>query len=154
MTLSRRSFLGLAAAFLTPLDLRRIEDKSRDQRGTWRLLAPLVYRSKVAGITITAPKGFVTDLASVPRLPFAYLLTGGIGHAAAVVHDALYTTHVTTRKTADEVFYEALLVLGIPKWQAWLMYAGVRVGGRSSWKAAGPQQTVLPHTQITGYEAP
>lgn len=119
--------------FLTPLRLERIEDKSKDGRGTWLLLDPLVYESDLGGIIVEAPRGFVTDLASVPRIPFAYLLTGGIGHAAAVVHDCLYTTHATTREMADDIFYEALLVLEVPGWQAWLMWAGVRVGGGGSW---------------------
>lgn len=135
--------------FITPLRLERLEDSSRDGRGTWLLIDPLVYESDKAGIIITVPKGFVTDLASVPRLPFAYLLTGGIGHAAAVVHDALYTTHQVTREMADDVFYEALLLLGIPKPQAWLMWAGVRVGGGGSWEAPGPDQTVKPVAELT-----
>lgn len=135
--------------FLTPLDARRIEDTSHDGRGTWQLLAPLVYQSDVAGITVTAPTGFVTDLASVPRLPFAYLLTGGVGHAAAVIHDALYITHVTTRETADNVFYEALLVLGIPRWQASLMWFGVRIGGWIGWKRLGQDQDVEPFAEFT-----
>jgi hypothetical protein len=135
--------------FLTPLDARRIEDISHDGRGTWMLLAPLVYESDLAGIRIEAPAGFVTDLASVPRLPFTYLLTGGIGHAAAVIHDCLYSTHTTTREMADDVFYEALRVLGVSRWQAWLMWAGVRIGGRGSWKAPAMAQTLAPVIALT-----
>jgi hypothetical protein len=125
--------------FLTPLRLERIEDQSADGRGTWRLLSPLEYESDVAGLVVV-PGDFVTDLASVPRVPFAYLLTGGVGHAAAVVHDFLYVCHAVGRKTADEVFYEALLVLGVPAWRAWLMWLGVRVGGGGPFKAAGQRQ--------------
>lgn len=135
--------------FLTTLDARRMEDTSHDGRGTWLLLAPLVYESDLAGITVTAPAGFVTDLASVPRLPFAYLLTGGIGHSAAVIHDALYITHVTTRETADDIFREALLVLGIPRWQATLMWLGVRAGGWIGWKRLGQDQAVEPFAEFT-----
>lgn len=135
--------------FLTPLDARRIEDTSHDGRGTWRLLAPLVYESDLAGITVTAPEGFVTDLASVPRLPFAYLLTGGVGHAAAVIHDVLYTKHQVVRSTADDIFHEALLVLGIPRWQAALMWVGVRLGGWIGWKRPGQPQVVEPIAEFT-----
>lgn len=128
--------------FLTALRLERLEDTSRDGRGTWQLLTPLVYRSDVAGRSFVVPQGFITDLASVPRLPFAYLLVGGIGHAAAVVHDWTYTSHEVSRDVADAVFREALRVLGISAFQAWLMYLGVRLGGASSWDAAGAEQ---PH---------
>jgi uncharacterized protein DUF1353 len=136
--------------FITPLRLERIEDTSRDGRGTWRLIDGLVYESDVAGIIVSAPPDFVTDLASVPRLPFAYLLTGGIGHAAAVIHDCLYTGHQVTRRMADAVFHEALLVLGIPGWQAWLMWAGVRIGGAGPWDARGAEQTVKPEAILVG----
>jgi hypothetical protein len=135
--------------FRTPLRLERIEDTSSDGRGTWLLLCPLVYESDLAGITICAPEGFVTDLASVPRLPFAYMLTGGIGHAAAVIHDCLYTTHVTDRKTADDIFHEALIVLGVPKFRADLMWAGVRMGGGGSWRAPSREQAVEPYAAFT-----
>jgi hypothetical protein len=133
--------------FLTPLRIERIEDKSADGRGTWRLLSPLEYASDVAGLLVV-PADFVTDLASVPRVPFAYMLTGGVGHAAAVVHDFLYVCHAVDRSTADEVFYEALLVLGVPGWRAWLMWAGVRVGGGGPWNSAGQRQAAHVETVI------
>lgn len=126
--------------FLTKLRIERVEDQSRDGRGTWRLIDPLAYDSDVAETIFIVPADFVTDLASVPRLPFAYLLTGGIGHAAAVVHDMLYTTQEVPRSLADAVFKEALAVLGVPGYQSWLMWAGVRVGGGGSWDAPGPEQ--------------
>lgn len=137
--------------FLTPLRLEGLEDSSGDKRGTWRLLADLVYESDVAGITITAPADFITDLASVPRAPFAYLLAGGIGHAAAVIHDVLYSTHVTTRRTADAVFYEALRVLGVAAWRARLMWLGVRIGGRHAWSDPARDQLAAPYAQISGF---
>lgn len=129
--------------FLTRLRLERIEDMSRDGRGTWQLLGPLVYESNLAGQVFVVPEGTVTDLASVPRIPVAYLLTGGLAHAAAVVHDWLYTSHTVSRAMADAVFREAARVLGVTGPQAWLMWAGVRIGGGGAWDAPGPPQP--PH---------
>lgn len=127
--------------FITDLDVRKLtHDASSDQRGTWKLLAPLVYSSDLAGRIITVPAGFLTDFASVPRLPVAFLLTGDTGHAAAVIHDYLYTTHQVDRATADGVFKEALRAGDEPGWRAWLMWLGVRVGGGRPWDADGPQQ--------------
>lgn len=125
--------------FTTPLQLQRVEDSSRDGRGTWLLLGPLGYQSELIGL-VTVPAGFVTDLASVPRLPVAFFLAGGLAHAAAVVHDWLYTTHQTDRATADAVFKEAAQACGVSAWRAYLMWLGVRAGGAGSWAAAGPQQ--------------
>ena len=142
--------------FTSPLRIERVDDVSRDGRGTWMLIDPLIYESDLAGIVIVAPAGFLTDLASVPRLPVAYLMTGGLGHAAAVIHDCLYTTHSVTRDVADDVLYEALLVLGVPKHKAWMMWAGVRIGGGGAWKAAGVEQDVQPVVARidAGYEVP
>lgn len=119
--------------FLTPLRVEEQDDTSHDGRGTWKLLTPLVYQSDVAKTTFVAPEGFVTDFASVPRLPIAFMLTGDTAHQAAVVHDLLYTTHEVDRATADAVLREAAIASGVSAWRAWIMWSGVRVGGQSSW---------------------
>jgi hypothetical protein len=122
------------SAFLTSLDLR---DADNTDDGQWILCAPLVYQSDVAQQTFTVPAGFQTDLASVPRLPLVFLLAGDSARKASVVHDWLYTTHPVTRDVADAVLKEASLLTGVPKWRAWLMWAGVRIGGGGShWNGA------------------
>lgn len=120
--------------FLSALVLERLCDTSADGRGTWRLRRSLVYLSPLAGV-VRVPCGFVTDLASVPRLPFVFFLLSGYGHAAAVVHDWLYTEKPMDRETCDRVFSEALQACGVPAWRAWLMLRGVRAFGRSNWQA-------------------
>lgn len=132
------------SAFITDLDARKLgRDGSADKRGTWKLLSPLVYESDLLGDSITVPAGFVTDFASVPRLPIAHLLAANCGHEAAVIHDYLYHTHQVPRSAADAVFREALLAGGEPGWRVWLMWAGVRIGGSGPWDADGQKQ--LPH---------
>lgn len=106
--------------------------------GVFRLTFPLIYRSDVADTVFIVPYGFVTDLASVPRLPVIFFLTGGTAQAAAVIHDWLYSPKCKdkiTRKMADDVFYEAMLVCDVPKWRAWLMWMGVRSAGASFFRA-------------------
>lgn len=119
----------MTARFLTALVLR--DDMERDE--IYTVVEPFIYDSDVLHARITVPVGFETDLASVPRLPVVYLLTGATGNEAAVIHDYLYTMQPCTRAQADEVFYEALLAAGAPRWRAWLMWAGVRAGGASHW---------------------
>ncbi len=97
-------------------------------RKTWRLLAPFSYLDPGHGL-VTVPSGFISDFASVPRLPLTYALLGAYGHAAAVLHDWLYSTTALSRAEADCVFFNALRSSGIARWRAWLMYAGVRLGG-------------------------
>lgn len=112
--------------FLTPL---RAEKSGK----TWCILQPLIYESDVAQKVFIVPEGFVTDFASVPRIPLAFLLTGDSAHEAAVVHDFAYSRQNITRSLADAVFREAMQVTGEPGWKSWLMWAGVRLGGWIAW---------------------
>jgi hypothetical protein len=101
----------------------------------WRLVSEFRYDSDVAHVRIIVPAGFVTDFASVPRVPIAFWLTGNTAHMAAVVHDYLYTSGIFPKETADRVFYEAMRVTGIPLWRAYLMYLGVKWGGELAWES-------------------
>ena len=63
------------------------------------------YKVSLVGIlTITAPAGFETDFASVPRLFWRIVPPWGRYSPAAVVHDFLYHTGLVTRAEADRIF--------------------------------------------------
>jgi hypothetical protein len=116
--------------FITRLALE-VADNSDD--GRWILTETLVYQSDVADDTFIVPSGFQTDLASVPRLPLVFLLTGDSSRQASVVHDWLYSTHQVRRSVADAVLREASAVTLVPGWRRWLIWAGVRLFGWSHW---------------------
>lgn len=118
--------------FITDLDIRLVNESEN----LHRLLAPLAYKSDLLKEEIIVPIGFETDFASVPRLPLAYLIVGGRGARAAVIHDWLYKLRKTSRKMADEIFAEALKASGYNSFVVWLMYAGVRIGGGAYWREA------------------
>ena len=109
--------------FVTPLEVEALPDGN-----SWRLVAPLVYVSNIIG-PLRIPTGFITDFASVPRLPLAYMLMGGVAHKAAVVHDFLYQFGSVDRRTADRVFKEAMEVTGVSAWRRYPMYLAVRLFG-------------------------
>lgn len=109
--------------FPTPLQAELLPD-----RKTWRLLEPFSYLDPDHGL-IEVPAWFETDFASVPRCPLTFSLMGQYGHAAAVIHDWLYSTGQLSRADADRVFLNALRSSGIARWRAYLMWAGVRIGG-------------------------
>ncbi len=126
------------SAFLTPGPDTRLEDEFAD---THRLLAPFGYYSALLGQEIWVPKDFITDYASVPRLVGMYLLFGGKGKRAALIHDWLYSCAKLPRKVCDEVFKEALGVSGYSEFTIGAMYGGVRVGGGSHYtKENVPQE--------------
>ncbi|MBB3213405.1 hypothetical protein FHW67_002697 [Herbaspirillum sp. Sphag1AN] len=124
--------------FLTELVTECIDDLAASGRGIWRIVEPLVYQSDVLGKTIVVEPGFLTDYASVPRLPLAYLLFGDTSHIAAVIHDWLFHHHeVCDEPTANLVLLEASRAEGIPAWRRLGIYLGVKIGGRSSWEEDG-----------------
>lgn len=124
----------MTAQFLKPG--LRIEPASEFDDGRWRLTAPLQYYSDVlGGITLEIPAGFVTDFASVPRIPVVYELCGATSAEASVVHDYLYTTKAFPRALCDDVLREASAITGVPAWRRNLMWAGVRLFGGSHWKS-------------------
>jgi hypothetical protein len=58
--------------------------------------------------SVRVPRGFVTDLASVPPYFWAIYPPTGRYAYAAVVHDYMYWTQTTTKQVADDVMYAAM----------------------------------------------
>jgi hypothetical protein len=122
--------------FLGPLDLRLYGKRK------WITLAAFSYESAQYPKRITIPAEFVTDLASVPRAPVAYLLTAERAPAPAVLHDWLYQHPMwTDRGLADAIFLEAAGCsqpeFGIeaePGLIRYLMYGGIWAGGWKAWR--------------------
>jgi hypothetical protein len=98
----------------------------------WILDAPWsvkVWRTKTSDVeVITIPAGFVTDLASVPRLPGAYMLFGGRARRSAIVHDFLYETQAG-KDFADDVFHAAMKAEGMNWFTRSAMFTAVHLFG-------------------------
>lgn len=93
---------------------------------------PFRYQSDLGGL-VTVPVGFYTDFASIPRLGIVYAMLGDRAHEPAVVHDWLYYVGITSRKIADNILMEAMIILGLPFWQRYPIWWGVRLGGWKAW---------------------
>jgi hypothetical protein len=133
------------SAFLSKLEMENADGKDD---GEWLLVAPLVYQSDVASMTLTAPVGFSTDLASVPRLPVVFWLCGSTSNEAAVVHDYLYRSKILPRAKADAVLREASAVTGVAAWRRGLMWAGVRLFGWHAWRADSATPVTAPASPL------
>lgn len=121
--------------FKTPL---QVEFKCEgEDRCVWQLLGDLVYEGQ--GITVTVPKGFYTDFASIPRTrlaPQIYSEFGGKFNCEAVVHDYLYRIDSIpncSQEVADDFLRYMLTDSGRYSWAfveaVWL---AVHEGGSSS----------------------
>lgn len=81
--------------------------------------------------TFIIPKGFITDFASVPRVPIAYRLFANRAKKSAIFHDFAYSTHLASREECDKAFLDAMRAEKLPEWICKAMYYGVRLGGAS-----------------------
>lgn len=129
--------------FATPLDLTLLRERPR----LWRVDSPLLYRTPLVPAVVSSsgaarinrmgviivPRGFETDLASVPRLPFAWWLAGDTALAPACVHDWLYASKLVYKPLADDIFAEAMKVAGVPAWRRFLMATAVKYFADSAW---------------------
>jgi len=81
---------------------------------------------------ITVPKGYKTDLASVPRLLWVIIPPFGRYSQAAVIHDYLYANSGYSKKECDLIFYKLMIKYGTYKWKAKLMYLAVSLFGKKN----------------------
>jgi hypothetical protein len=98
--------------------------------GGWQLTQPFIYHSELLNRDIEVPTGYVTDLASVPQIfRFIVPVANAKNRRAAVVHDYLCTNPegiVKDQKQADQVFREALGVVGVGRFRSAALYYPVR----------------------------
>ncbi|EBR9315657.1 DUF1353 domain-containing protein [Salmonella enterica] len=101
----------------------------------WRVHEPFAfYLSDDNSDVISVPAGFVTDLASVPRIFWTLLPPDGKYAKAAIIHDYLYDNALRTKKEADLIFLDGMTVLGVPRWKRTIMYWAVRLFGRGMYE--------------------
>jgi len=108
--------------------------------GTWKLGRDLVYEWRPKGFaptTFIVPVGFETDYASSPRFLWWLVPPFGPYTKAAVLHDWLYRTGLTSRRDADRVFLAVMLELRTRRLRALAMWAAVRAFGWLHYKATG-----------------
>ena len=104
---------------------------------------------------VTVPKGYITDLASVPRACWAFIAPFDVARAA-VVHDILYEKvngafkagKIPTKKAreiyrsiADKIFLQGMQYAepSVPKWKIKSAYYAVRLFGRWAINSSAPR---------------
>lgn len=122
----------MASTFLTPIRVQKLGAQ------TWILIDDLQFQSDAMWQVVVAPRGFQTDLASIPRFLWAVFPKVDKYDAAAVIHDAGYAgalvdmkgdRMIVTKAQADRLFREGCRVLEVNGVVAWLMYTMVRLFG-------------------------
>lgn len=136
--------------------------RSAQSNQLWTLMEPFHYVA-ANGKTYEAPRGMLTDLASIPNLAGGFFR--GVDHRLpGVIHDARYMlSRVTgeTRAELDALFAEMCLLQGATPLQGSALHAGLDVGGWHAWnacQAAGVSWSdfdvaVLTDAEIADYRA-
>jgi hypothetical protein len=118
--------------FISLLDLQEYTPAGQPVPDEWVVDQPLIaLRSN--GDKLIVPRGYITDLASIPRPLRAVFDINGLMRAPAVLHDWLYSSQRYSRAECDAVFLEALEARGVPKAERYAIYSGVRAFGWSHW---------------------
>lgn len=102
----------------------------------WAVSKTFVYYigEKNSSSWVEIPVGYLTDGASVPRIFWNVIPPWGRWGQAAIVHDYLceYLKIKTTegeksitRKECDDIFLEAMLVIGVPPYKAKMIHGAV-----------------------------
>jgi hypothetical protein len=89
---------------------------------------------------VEVPKGFVTDLASIPQVFWSLLRPDGEYTYPAIIHDYLYWTQPIPRGKADLVFRLAMQDFSIGAATAFIIYNAVRVLGNVAWQSNADQK--------------
>ena len=131
------------SSFTSELVVQALDDSK------WKVAEEFNYNIGAADShkAVEVPVGFITDFASIPRPLWVLLPPWGKYGKAAVIHDFMYTEHKHSihsaegvesfvqidRKQADDIFLEAMGVLGVGVITRYAMYYAVRAFGTIPW---------------------
>jgi Protein of unknown function (DUF1353) len=98
---------------------------------------------------VQVPKGFVSDLASIPRVFYSLLRPDGTYAYAAIIHDYLYWTQAVKRETADEILKNSMEDFEVDPVTLQTIFTAVRAAGQFAWdqnakaKSGGEQRVLV-----------
>lgn len=87
---------------------------------------PLIYKLNGTGTEIQVPVGFITDLASIPKVLWWWESPHERTLAPAILHDYLYWVQACSKDESDAVMYLAMKDVGMDGIDLKSIYAGIR----------------------------
>jgi len=109
--------------------------------GMWLLCHDYLF--PVHGEWATIPKGFRTDLASVPRWLTPFIQRDELGGVAPLAHDFLYQMGGVlevlggvrlSRRQVDALFRLLMRLEQVPAWRRGVAWLAVRLAGWACWR--------------------
>ncbi len=93
-----------------------------------------LWKTPVRAFKVTVPKGFETDLASIPQMFRNIIPQVGRHIQCAIVHDFCYCGNTDlSKKDADLLFLDGMKSLGVGWFRRRTMYLAVRAAGTGHW---------------------
>jgi len=131
-----------------PVDFRPFSDGRN-----WIVKEALTYRVGVSNDSATVPRGFVTDLASIPPVLQSLIQQNGPHLLPAVIHDYLYWKQTCTRDQADQLMLLAMIENQVPQTDQTAIFGAVRAAGGFAWdqnarERKSGQIRILPESHI------
>ena len=118
-----------------PFDSRFIYEDISSEYGKFKieLTEDLIYQDVHLGKVIV-PKGFRSDLASIPGPVQNIISKVGPYDGAATIHDWLYCVQVTTRAEADHIFLRIMKASKVGFIKRYAMFWSVRLFAGFAWE--------------------
>lgn len=121
-------------AFPSPLLLEDVGTKNGTQ--VFKLKAAFVYISKKWG-ELKVPEDFETDGVSAPRIIWPLIGPTSAAFKISIFHDYMFSktcVYNLTRKEADQLMMEGMIVLGVPWLERQAIYKALRLFSWMFWK--------------------
>ena len=100
---------------------------------------------------VQVPKGFVSDLASIPRAFYSLLRPDGTYAYAAIIHDYLYWTQSVNRKTADEILKNSMEDFEVGPATIRTIFTAIRAAGEFAWNQNADLKRRGEHRVLTQF---
>lgn len=99
----------------------------------WKVMEDFVFYTDKPDDEILVPKGYITDLTTVPRIFWVLFPPHGNYAKAAIIHDYLYSNALRTKKEADDIFLLGMEVLEVPYITRHILWWGAHIFGRGAY---------------------
>lgn len=135
MSLAAKLLLRCHYVKIIPSKIKYL-DLSTGEDVRFQVLDEVKYVFKVGNYeerSITVPRGYITDFASVPKIFRGIVSNIGGYNCISLLHDYLYTTHLTGRVEADFILGCLTHEFGLSYFKSYLVWTAVRVGAWYAW---------------------
>ena len=123
----------------------------------WEEMEFLVQLDDNSVTSVRVPRGFVSDLASTPKMFWSIYPPFGKYLSASVLHDYLYWRQICKKDEADKIFYQTMHDAGVDQATQSRFFVALNKEGKDAWDRNGTERAnglvrVIPEDFLTSKE--